>query len=114
VLVQLPWQQLEPERDHSIVTKGYGQDTVTVLTARTADKKLALSYVPSTGSEPRELTVDLAQFAGPIAAAWYNPTSGRTVAISDMPLPNRDSRPFHTPGDNGTKTNDWLLILRVR
>jgi hypothetical protein len=112
--VDLPWHQLEPEPNHLIVTQGYGTDLAAILTARTPDKKLAITYVPSIGAESRELTVDLAQFAGPVTVNWYNPTNGRSTAISDAPLPNRDTRAFRTPGDNGTTTNDWLLILNVR
>jgi hypothetical protein len=81
----LPWHQLEPESDHAIVTKGYGKDLATILTARTPDKKLAVTYVPSTGAASQELTVNLGQFAGPITALWVNPTNGKTTAISDKP-----------------------------
>jgi hypothetical protein len=53
----------------------------------------------------------MGQFAGPISAGWFNPTTGRTTAAEKSPLPNRGTHDFHSPGDNGTKTNDWLLIL---
>lgn len=114
VFAKLPWHELVAEQDHAIVTKGYGKDMATALTARTPDGKLAVTYVPSTGIQPRALTVDLGQFAGRVTAQWYNPTDGRFTAISDAPLPNRATQTFRTPGDNGTKTNDWLLILTVR
>ena len=48
--------------------------------------------------EPRALTVDLSQFAGPVAGRWYNPTNGRVTAIGGAPFPNRATRPFRTPG----------------
>jgi hypothetical protein len=114
VFVGLPWHRLVPEQDHSIVTDGFGKGTATALTGLSADKKLSITYVPSTGTGSRKLTVGLAHFPGPVRARWYNPTSGRYVTIKDLPRPQRDSHIFRTPGDNGTKTNDWLLILEVR
>jgi hypothetical protein len=110
----LPWHRLEPEKDHSLVTDGYGKNEATALTARTADGKLSVTYVPSTGTERRELTVRLGQFPGPVTARWYNPTDGRTTAIKDVADAKGDAHVFQTPGDNGTGTNDWLLILEAR
>jgi hypothetical protein len=110
----LPWHRLEPEQDHALVTDGYGSGEATTVTAEAADGKLSVTYVPSTGTEPRELTVRLGRFAGPVTARWYNPTDGRYADTEGSPFPNRDRRRFRTPGDNGTKTNDWLLILEVR
>jgi hypothetical protein len=113
VFAGLSWHQLVPEENHAIVPHGYGRGISTILTARTADQRLAIMYVPSTGDKSQALTVDLSQFSGPVTARWYNPTDGRSTPISDEPFPNRANRTFRTPGDNGTKTNDWLLILRV-
>ncbi len=114
LFIGLPWHRLEPEKNHEIVTEGYGEGVAMALTARTADKRLSITYVPSTGTESRKLTVDLAQFSGPITARWYNPADGRWTSIQDAPLPNRGLHPFITPGDNGNRTNDWLLVLEVR
>jgi hypothetical protein len=113
VFAKLPWPELVPEQDHAIVTKGYGRDTATALTGCTPDGRQAVTYIPSTDRQSRALTVDLGQFSGPVTAHWYNPTDGRYTAISDAPLPNRDTHTFRTPGDNGTKSNDWLLILKA-
>jgi hypothetical protein len=104
--LNLPWHSLVPERGHAVVTKGYGKDTATALTARTADGKLAVTYVPSTGVRPRELTVDLGTFSGAVTARWDNPAEGSYRAITDVALPNRGRHTFRTPGDNGTKAND--------
>jgi hypothetical protein len=114
LFVGLPWHRLEPENNHEVVTDGYGEGIATALTARTADKRLSVTYIPSTGTESRKLTVDLAKFSGPITARWYNPADGRWRSGYDGSLPNRGSHPFGTPGDNGTRTNDWLLVLEVR
>ena len=114
VFVGLPWQQLVPEEDHAIVTDGYGKGITRVLTAQTVDKRLSVSYIPSTGTDAQELTFDVGQFAGPVTARWYNPADGRWTAINDAPIANRGTHAFRTPGDNGTKTNDWLLIVESR
>ena len=110
----LPWYRLEPEHNHEVVTDGCGEGIATAVTARTADKRLSVTYIPSAEVESRKLTVDLTQFCGPITARWYNPADGRWTSGYDGALPNRGSYPFGTPGDNGTRTNDWLLVLEVR
>jgi hypothetical protein len=69
----LPWPQLLPEEDHTLITDGYGQDTATCLTALTADHTFSVTYIPSTGTAARELTVNAAQFPRIISARWYNP-----------------------------------------
>ncbi len=110
----LAWQQLVPDQNHAIVTGGYGEGLATVATAQSSDKRLLVSYVPATGTEPQELTVDLGQFAGPVSARWFNPARGGWTSITGAPLPNRGTHSFPTPGDNGTQTNDWLLVLEAR
>jgi hypothetical protein len=108
-----PWHQLVPDLDHKVVTEGYGKDLATAATALTADGKLALTYIPSTGTDSRSLTIDLAQFAGPVSARWYNPTNGRYVPMESSPFANQGSRQWRTPGDNSTGCNDWLLVMEV-
>jgi hypothetical protein len=114
VFAALRWHDFVPDRDHAVVTDGYGKGTATALTACSTDGRQAVTYVPSTGTQSRTLTVDLGRFTGPVTARWYNPTDGRYTATSDAPLPNRGPHTLRTPGDNGTRTNDWLLILQVR
>jgi hypothetical protein len=116
------WQDLVPDQDHSVVTKGYGtfgKDDRTpggdyVTAARTGDGKLVMAYVPSTGTESRTITVNMARLSGPASARWYNPTSGKFTEIAGSPLANSGSREFATPGDNGTGANDWVLVLETR
>ena len=73
-----------------------------------------MTYVPSTGTDPRVLVVDAAPFSGPVAARWFNPVSGRFVQVAGSPLTNRGLHKFRTPGDNGTQANDWVLVLEVQ
>ena len=96
------------------MVEGYGSGTATALTARTADRKLSVSYIPSTGTDGRKLTVAMGHFTEPVTARWYNPTDGRVVTVKGSPFVNRDTRRFCTPGDNGTRANDWLLVLDAR
>jgi hypothetical protein len=105
---------LAPEDHHALLTEGYGSDTATALTALTADEKLSVTYIPSTGTDGRELTVAMDRFEKPVTARWYNPTNGRLVEVEGSPYANRATHHFHTPGDNGTGTNDWVLILGAR
>ena len=114
LFVEIPWQQLAPDENHIIVTKGYGKDLSSVLTSKAPDRSMAIIYVPSTEVKSQSLTVNLAQFSGPVTARWYNPTDGRFMAISDQTFPNLGLRDFQTPGDNGTGAFDWLLILKLR
>ena len=59
LFVGLPWHRLEPEQNHAIVTDGYSEGTATALTAQTADKRLSVTYIPSTGTQSRKLVADL-------------------------------------------------------
>ncbi len=113
LFAKLPWHRLAPEDSHSIVIDGYGSGTATALTACTHDRKLSVTYVPSTGTEGRELTVAMDQFAGPVAARWYNPVTGFSE-VERVPHENRSTQSFRTPGNNGTNTDDWVLILDAR
>ena len=114
LFIDLSWHQLVPENNHAILVEGYGSGTATALTARTADRKLSVSYIPSTGTDGRKLTVAMGRFTEPVTARWYNPTNGRVVTVKGSPFVNRDTRRFCTPGDNGTRANDWLLVLDAR
>ena len=76
LLTGLAWHRLKPEQGHTIVTEGFGQDLATAMTSHTPDRTLSLTYIPSTGTQSRTLTVDLSRFSGPVTARWYNPTNG--------------------------------------
>jgi hypothetical protein len=114
LFARLPWYHLIPEEKHVLVVDGFGQGTATALTALTADRRLSVTYVPSTGTGPRTLKVDLGQISGRVKARWFNPSSGQDLAIEDPTIVAARIQPFRTPGDNGTGTNDWVLILEAR
>lgn len=117
-----PWYELVPDQDHSVVTKGYGTFGVDdrtpggdyVTAARTPNGTLVMAYIPSTETGRRTITVNMANLSGPVSARWYNPTNGTYLSIPGSPFTNSGHREFITPGDNGTGTNDWVLILETR
>lgn len=81
--------------------------------ARTRDGSLVMAYLPSTGTETRTITVNLQWLGGAAVARWYNPTNGEYVGMAGSPFPNEGARDFASPGDNGTGTNDWVLVLET-
>lgn len=105
------WHRLVP--DSKLVTAGTGDGTSTITAGVTSDGKLAMLYIPSTGRDARELTVDAGRLSGKISASWFNPTNGKSTPTASTPIPNTGTHTFSTPGDNGTGTNDWLLILEA-
>ena len=111
---QVPWPQLIPEQNHSIVTLGYGNNISTALTAHTPDRTLSITYFPSTGSGHREFSIDTKAFSAPVLARWHNPAKGSFTNLPQSPLSNGTLYELRTPGDNGAKANDWLLILQTR
>jgi hypothetical protein len=118
VMSPRPWYKLIPDENHTVVVNGYGtynrggrggDDYVT--TASSADGTLAISYIPSTGTHSRTLTVDLSQFSGSVLAQWFNPNNGSYTKIGTYP--NSGRRDFTSPGNNGDNANDWVLILET-
>jgi hypothetical protein len=112
--LRLPWWELMPEQAHRIITDGYGEELATCLTANTPDRRLSVTYVPSTGTDARKLTVNGSEFPKPIEGRWCNPTTGSPIPLESSPLANRGLHSVQTPGDNGQKANDWLLVLTAR
>lgn len=108
-----PWQLLEPDQFHTAVTGGYGTfgQSNYVTAARASNGSLVMAYVPSTGTSVRSLNVDMSKLSGVVTAQWYNPAVGTYSTIAGSPLANSGSQTFATPGNNGTGTNDWVLVL---
>jgi hypothetical protein len=109
------WRDLVPDQGHQVLTSGSGTDGQPdyVTAARTADGRLVMAYVPSTSTGTRAVTVDMSKLSGPASASWYNPTTGAYTAVAGSPFAPSGSHAFTTPGDNGTGTNDWALVLEV-
>jgi hypothetical protein len=118
VMQSRAWHNLVPDYGHTTVTGGYGTFNNTrnrggadyVTAARTGDGRLVMAYVPSTGTNARTLTVNMARLSvNPASAKWFNPANGTYTTIGSFA--NTGSRNFTTPGNNGQGMNDWLLIL---
>ncbi len=115
LLDSLPWYDLVPSSlggTNLLVIDGggtFGEDDH-VSAAATADGNVLLAYLPPTGTSPRTIIIDMAAMNKPARARWFNPTSGEYALISCTPADNGIGE-FTTPGDNGTGTNDWVLVL---
>ncbi|HMD31912.1 MAG TPA: putative collagen-binding domain-containing protein, partial [Candidatus Acidoferrales bacterium] len=68
---------------------------------------MALTYCPNAAT----LTVNLAEFSGPVTAQWYDPSNGVYTPISGSPFANSGTRQFTTPGNNHDGNADWVLVL---
>ncbi|MBC8052423.1 MAG: DUF4038 domain-containing protein [Sphingobacteriaceae bacterium] len=118
------WHNLVPDFNHTVVTAGYGKflaGSSNILgdgddyatTGRSADGKLIMSYIPSTGTGTRTLTVNMTTLTGTsVVAKWLNPTNGVYTTIGTYSNTNT-AQNFTSPGNNGESTNDWLLILEA-
>jgi hypothetical protein len=112
------WWKLVPDQDHQIVTAGYGTYDANndnfynanyATTAWNPDGTTSVTY-DIAGSA---LTVNLAKFAGPVSAQWYDPTDGVYQNVSGSPFANTSSWVFQPPGQNQEGYNDWVLVLRA-
>jgi hypothetical protein len=114
VLLPRRWWKLVPDELHVLVTAGFGTlGTYDYVTAGvTSDGSLALIYMPTA----RTITVDMARFAAPVTAQWYDPASGRYSLAAQGRLANSGSRKFAPPGDNadGPGNSDWVLVIETR
>lgn len=108
------WYELVPDIDHELITSGYGtKGTSAYITAAAApDGRLALAYVPSTGTASRSFVVALRRLTGPIMARWYNPTDGTYTTVAGSPFGGGEQT-FVKSGDNGSGANDWILVLET-
>ena len=115
LLARRSWFRLVPDLGHRIVTKGYGTFTPNrsvassdyVTTASTPDGSLAISYLPRGGT----IRVDTRRMAGRVGASWYDPTSGRYIAVKGSPFAARRSFNLTAPGHNHDGDRDWVLVL---
>jgi hypothetical protein len=109
LLTAMPWWELEPDIDHTLLTGGLGSEDERAVAARAADGSFAILYLPGS----RDVTVDLGRLAGPeVAARWYDPANGRSSGLAASPFPATGSRVFRPAADgNSAGFDDWVLIL---
>jgi hypothetical protein len=121
LLVPRAWQDLVPDMNNTVVTAGFGtytassammsnMDDTYAPTARTADGKLVITYMP----QARMVTVDMTKLSGAATARWYDPTNGAFTAISGSPFANTGSHMFTPPsGTHADGYSDWVLLLET-
>ena len=112
----LPWYNLVPNQDHSLVTAGYGTydagetgetDTDDYVTAaETPEGNTAVVYL----SDTHTITVDIAKMSGTVTAQWFDPTTGRYSPAGTFA--NSGSDQFTSPAAHSDGTDDWVLLLQ--
>jgi hypothetical protein len=114
----IPWYELIPDQDHSVVTDGlgaYGDFKTRVsqseycTAAKTPDGSFVVAYMPT----ERTITVNMSSLKGHTTAKWFDPTSGKVQTISGGPLPNSGVHQFTPPGKNRDGDGDWVLLLNA-
>ena len=116
----LPWYDLVPDQNHTVVTAGYGTfyqgqagdyvhtDTY-ATTGRTADGSTVVGYMPTV----RTVTIDMTKLAGPtVTARWFDPTNGTYATVAGSPFANTGARTFTPTGNNSEGSGDWVLLLQ--
>jgi len=115
----LPWQDLVPDQDHSILTAGYGtygtpQTRVSqsdyAAAAKTPDGALVVVYMPTA----RTITVNTGALRGATRARWFDPTIGAFQDVPGSPFPKSGSHSFTPPAKNHDGDSDWVLLLDAR
>jgi hypothetical protein len=79
-----------------------------VAAAATPDGTLLVAYVPPAHSGT--ITIDMTAMIAPARARWFNPASAVYTPIG-MNIANTGPSVFTTPGNNGTGSSDWVLVL---
>jgi chitodextrinase len=119
LFASLPWWDLRPSgtapgyAGKDLITAGRGTKGATdyVTSALTSDGQWLLAYIPTTGgTSARTITVDMTAMSGATRARWFNPATGVFTDIASG-YDNTGTQGFTSPGNNGTGTNDWVLVL---
>jgi Protein of unknown function (DUF4038)/Putative collagen-binding domain of a collagenase len=113
----IPWQDLVPDQEHSVVTAGlgtYGDIKQTQVSksdyataSKTPDGGFVVLYMPTA----RTITVNMASLKANASAKWFDPTNGAYTSITGQPFPNQGTRQFTPPGNNHAGDSDWVLLL---
>ena len=123
-LKTIDWWKLVPDTSNSVVTSGTGSCPTTGSSAPVTCVTTASDYDGSAGSATEsisylpdpsgfsDITVDMADFAGPVNAEWIDPTNGSSETISGSPFTNSGSESFQPTHNNSAGDNDWVLLLQ--
>ena len=114
----LPWQDLVPDQDHTVVTAGLGtygtlktrvSQSDYCTASKTPDGRVVVAYMPTA----RTITVNMASLKAPASAQWFDPTHGAYTTIPEGPFGNAGTRQFTPPGKNHDGEDDWVLLLKA-
>jgi Protein of unknown function (DUF4038)/Putative collagen-binding domain of a collagenase len=114
----IPWQDLVPDQNHSVLTAGYGSfgnvdtrvsESDYATAAGTPDGATIVVYIPTV----RAVTIDMAQMRGSAKARWFDPSNGQYRDASEGPFPNKGPQQFTPPGKNHAGDEDWVLLLEA-
>jgi hypothetical protein len=108
----MPWYQLVPSGlggMKNLITAGGGAagDDGYVTAAATPTGTWLVAYLPP--ARAATISVDMTAMSGTSRARWLNPTTGVYTAIANYP--NTGTQAFTAPGNNGTGSSDWVLVL---
>lgn len=99
LLDTLPWQTLVPDLAERVLRGAH--------LASTPDGNLALAYVPSS----QAVRLDTSALHVPLRARWYDPASGRSLAIAPTSLQTAGLVTLTAPGANAAGDADWVLVV---
>jgi hypothetical protein len=102
----VPWWDLVPDQDHRIVTDGLGEHHGLdfCAAAATPSGDLVLAYVPN----PRPVTVNLSELAGPmVSASWFDPRTGARQPIGVFRNTGAHVFDTYAPGDGVLVLERW-------
>ena len=108
LMATLPWPDLEPDLDASLVVEGsgnYEQDDFAVAAA-TSGRDVAVVYLPRI----RTIGLELGRDASAATVSWFDPVDGSTVA-AEVEVDGTVLRAT-PPGDNAGDDRDWVLVVR--
>ena len=98
----LPWQDLVPDQDHTVVTAGFGSlgDLQTRVSksdfstaSKTPDGSFVVAYMPT----ERTITVNMASLKAPAIAKWFDPSNGVYTTISGGTLCEQRNAGVYAP-----------------
>jgi hypothetical protein len=127
----LPWQDLVPDQQHTVVTEGLGSfgdtellcdehnlgismktrvsDSDFATVARTGNGATIVVYLPTS----RTITMSMSSLSGPASAKWFDPTDGTYHVVLGGPFRNVGEKQFVPPGKNHEGEGDWVLVVQT-
>ncbi|MBI1360386.1 MAG: DUF4038 domain-containing protein [Alphaproteobacteria bacterium] len=109
ILEAADWANLQPDLQSRFVGAGHGAGEDRAVAALTADRKVAVVYLPSS----REIEIDLGRMSGPnVTLRWYDPSNGVYTPAAEAPVPSGARVKLKPSGANSSNFDDWVLVAR--